>query len=62
MLDTETGIYNKAFIKKYFPKGDVKLVRCVGRQQGLMVAKGNPLGIEKFSDIAKPGMRYVNRQ
>ena len=62
LLDTETGIYNKAFIKKYFPKGDVKLVRCVGRQQGLMVAKGNPLGIEKFSDIAKPGMRYVNRQ
>ena len=62
LLDTETGIYNKAFIKKYFPKGDVKLVRCVGRQQGLMVAKGNPLGIEKFSDIAKDGIRYVNRQ
>ncbi len=62
LLDTETGIYNKAFIKKYFPKGGVKLVRCVGRQQGLMVVKGNPLNIEKFSDIAKEGMRYVNRQ
>ncbi len=62
LLDTVTGIYNKAFIKKYFPKGGVKLVRCVGRQQGLMVAKGNPLNIEKFSDIAKGGVRYVNRQ
>ncbi len=62
LLDTETGIYNKAFIKKYFPKGGVKLVRCVGRQQGLMVQKGNPLNIEKFSDIAKDGARYVNRQ
>ena len=62
LLDTETGIYNKAFIKKYFPKGDVKLLRCVGRQQGLMVAKGNPLGIEKFSYIARNGVRYVNRQ
>ena len=62
LLDTGTGIYNKAFIKKYFPKGGVKLVRCVGRQQGLMVAKGNPLGIEKFADIAKEGVRYVNRQ
>ena len=62
LLDTETGEYNKAFIKKYFPKGGVKLVRCVGRQQGLMVAKGNPLGITAFADIAKPGIRFVNRQ
>ena len=27
-----------------------------------MVAKGNPLGITSFSDIAKEGVRYVNRQ
>ena len=62
LLNTENGQYNVSFIKKYFPKGGVRLIRCVGRQQGLMVAKGNPLGIEKFADIAKPGLRYVNRQ
>ena len=62
LLDTETGKYNLSFIKKYFPKGGVKLISCVGRQQGLMVAAGNPLGIEKFADIAKDGLRYVNRQ
>lgn len=62
LLDTETGEYNRAFIRKYFPKGGVKLLRCVGRQQGLMLQKGNPLGIEKFADIARPGLRYVNRQ
>ena len=62
LLDTATGEYNLAFMRKYFPKGGVKLIRCVGRQQGLMVAKGNPLGIRKFGDIAKPGVRYVNRQ
>ena len=62
LLDTETGKYNVNFVKKYFPKGGVKLVRCVGRQQGLMVAAGNPLGIEKFADIAKENLRYVNRQ
>ena len=27
-----------------------------------MVAKGNPLNITKFSDIAAEGIRYVNRQ
>ena len=62
LLDTADGSYNKAFIRKYFPKGGVKLVSCVGRQQGLMVAKGNPLQIRKFADIAKDGVRYVNRQ
>jgi len=62
LLDTATGEYNKSFIKKYFPKGGVKLVRCVGRQQGMMVAKGNPLKIEQFADIAGVNVRYVNRQ
>ena len=62
LLDTATGVYNLAFIRKYFPKGGVKLIRCVGRQQGMMVAKGNPLNIQEFSDIAKEGVRYVNRQ
>ncbi|MGI5976135.1 MAG: molybdopterin biosynthesis protein [Candidatus Limivicinus sp.] len=62
LLDTETGVYNLSYMRKYFPRHDVRLVRCVGRQQGLMLRKGNPLGIRKFSDIAGEGMRYVNRQ
>ena len=62
LLDTETGEYNRSFIKKYFPHGGVYLVRCVGRQQGLMLQKGNPLSITSFADIAREGLRYVNRQ
>ena len=60
LLDTETGKYNESYIKKYFPDGGVKLVKGVGRVQGLMVRKGNPLGIKNFADIVKG--RYVNRQ
>lgn len=62
LLDTETGEYNRAFIKKYFPMGGVKLLRCVGRQQGLMLQKGNPMKIEGFKDVANNDVRYVNRQ
>ena len=62
LLDAETGEYNRSFIRKYFPRGGVYLVRCVGRQQGLMLQKGNPLGITSFADIARDGVRYVNRQ
>ncbi len=62
LLDTATGEYNRAYIRKYFPHGGVYLIRCVGRQQGLMLQKGNPRGIVSFADIAGNGLRYVNRQ
>ena len=62
LLDTETGEYNRTYLRKYFPHGGVYLVRCVGRQQGLMLQKGNPLGITSFADISRDGVRYVNRQ
>lgn len=60
LLDTATGKYNESYIEKYFPDGGVRLVKGVGRVQGLMVRKGNPLSIESFKDITKG--RYVNRQ
>ena len=60
LLDTETGKYNESYIEKYFPDGGVRLVKGVGRVQGLMVKKGNPMSIESFKDITKG--RYVNRQ
>lgn len=60
LLDTETELYNLSYMRRYFPNRDVKLVRCVGRQQGLMTGRGNPLKINGFEDIVKG--RYVNRQ
>jgi len=38
------------------------LVRVAGRQQGLIVARGNPLGIKGLADLARPEVRFVNRQ
>ncbi len=62
LLDEKTGRYNSSFIRKYFPNGGVRLVECVRRSQGLMVRKGNPTNIQGIADLAKPGLRYVNRQ
>lgn len=62
LLDEADGSYNAEYVRKYFPKGGVRLVECVGRTQGLMVAKGNPLGLQHFADIATEKLRYVNRQ
>lgn len=62
LLDESDGSYNTAFIRKYFPKGGVRLVECVGRSQGLMLAKGNPKNIKSVADLTNDGVRYVNRQ
>lgn len=62
LLDELSGEYNTAYIKKYFPKGGVRLIECVNRTQGLMLAKGNPKNIRSIHDLLQPGVRYVNRQ
>ena len=38
------------------------LVHLVVRHQGLIVAPGNPLLIGSVADLARPGVRFVNRQ
>lgn len=38
------------------------LVRLVTRVQGLMLAPGNPLGIREMADLARPEVRFINRQ
>lgn len=60
LLDTQSGEYNKSYVEKYLPEGSAELIKGVGRIQGLMVKKGNPLGIKGFPDIAR--CTYVNRQ
>ncbi len=60
LMDEETGEYNKSYIQRYFPDGGVRLISCVFRSQGLMVAKDNPLGIASVTDLVR--VNYVNRQ
>lgn len=38
------------------------LIHVAGREQGLMTAGGNPLGLHGLPDLAGPGVRFVNRQ
>jgi putative molybdopterin biosynthesis protein len=34
----------------------------VSREQGLMVAKGNPHEVTVLADLTRPGIRFINRQ
>ena len=49
-------------MKSLLKPGRHKLIGCTQRTQGLMVAAGNPLGIHGIADLARSGLRFVNRQ
>lgn len=62
LLDLETGEYNTSFIKKHFPELKVVILNLAHREQGLIVRKGNPLGIRNLGDLVNKKASFVNRQ
>lgn len=62
LLDPEDGSYNRSYVEQYLPGRALTLVNLVTREQGLMVAKGNPKGITGIADLTRPGLRFINRQ
>ncbi|MFG1972895.1 molybdopterin biosynthesis protein [Nonomuraea fuscirosea] len=63
LLDPATGRYTLPYVDRLLgTDADVAVIRLVHRDQGLIVAPGNPLGLTGIEDLAKPDLRYVNRQ
>ena len=62
LLDPETGDYNISYIHQYLPDVPVRLVTWVGREQGLIIPRGNPKGVHDLNDLARPDIQYINRQ
>jgi putative molybdopterin biosynthesis protein len=61
LLDPATGDFNTAYARALFPGRALMLITLAHRQQGLIVPKGNPLGLRDMSDVARSGARLVNR-
>ncbi|HOP47183.1 MAG TPA: molybdopterin biosynthesis protein [Desulfobacteraceae bacterium] len=62
LLDTENDQYNISFIKKYLKGMTVSIFNLVLRDQGLIIAKGNPKNIRGIEDLARDDVVFVNRQ
>jgi putative molybdopterin biosynthesis protein len=62
LLDPQTGEYTLPYIDRLLEERSIAVVRLVHREQGLIVAPGNPLELRGVADLARPGLRYVNRQ
>lgn len=57
LLDPATGEYNLPFIQK-----SAAVVPLFHRELGLVLRAGNPLGFRTLADLARAGVRIINRQ
>jgi putative molybdopterin biosynthesis protein len=62
LLDPESGEYTLPYVDRVLGGRDVAVVRLVHREQGLIVAPANPLGLAGIADLVRDDVRYVNRQ
>ena len=61
LYDPETGTYNVPFARRLLG-ADVRLVTFTVWEQGLMLAPGNPRGVQHVGDLTAPGVRIANRE
>ncbi len=62
ILDEESGEYNLPILRRLFGAGQVCTITLAEREQGLLVAAGNPKQIRSLADLTRPDVRFVNRQ
>jgi len=62
VFDPETQTYNEAAVKDALADLDVVLVEWAEREQGLVVAAGNPHRLSKLSDLRDRRVRFADRQ
>ena len=62
LRDRKTGVYNLAPISRAVGHRRSMVVNFARWELGLATAPGNPLAIRGFADLARPGLRIVNRE
>jgi len=62
LFDPETGQYNVPYVKRILKGMKIHLVQLVHRQQGLILASGNPKRIKDVQDLTREGTVFINRQ
>jgi putative molybdopterin biosynthesis protein len=62
LWDGDTDEYNLPYIRRILPGQKIVIINLVFRTQGFYVAGGNPLGIGRWADLIRPGIRFANRE
>jgi putative molybdopterin biosynthesis protein len=62
VFDPDSGDYNRAAVARTLVGLEVVLIEWAWREQGLIMATGNPYSIRGLSDLAQARLRLVERQ
>ena len=62
LFDEVSGEFNRDYVRHLFPGRQMLLFTLTHREQGLLVASGNPKEILTIDDLARPDVTIVNRQ
>lgn len=61
ILDVEKKNQDLSYLDRYLVKDEYVVVELFTREQGILVAKGNPKGIRGMEDIASKNIKFMNR-
>ena len=62
LFDSQSGAYNRSFVRHLFPGQPMALVQIYRREEGLLLPPGNPLALRSLEDLARPALRFANRE
>jgi molybdate-binding protein/DNA-binding PadR family transcriptional regulator len=62
LFDAEIKEYNAPFVRHLLPESDWVLVNLAWRENGLIVARGNPRRVTDVGDLLRDDVRFINRQ
>ncbi len=62
LYDQETGEHNAPFVRRVLHGRGAVLINLGVWEEGLLVRRGNPLGLHGVSDLARPQVSMVNRE
>ena len=62
LVDEGTGEYNRPIVKEQFGRRKMAVVNLVCWQQGILLPRGNPMGIHEIADLLRPDIRIAWRE
>jgi putative molybdopterin biosynthesis protein len=62
LWDDESRSFNAPFVRRLLPGRKTALVTLAHRRLGLILPPGNPKQVQALEHLARPGIRFMNRQ
>ncbi|UWG97065.1 helix-turn-helix transcriptional regulator [Dehalobacter sp. DCM] len=62
LWDSDTGDYNLPYIRRLMPGHQTVVINLAFRMEGFYVRRGNPKKIMTWKDLARPDIRFINRE